>query len=79
MSRKVKPKEKVAGISAMLVLVMIIALFVVFLDMIPDVLVFIQDELKVDEFFSKILLFIALLAGIIGFSLLSMMNMSKRK
>jgi len=74
-----KPSEQIAGIMGILAIIFIIALFVLFLDMIPDVLEWIQTALAVDEFGSKIVLFVGLIATIIGFSFLGLRNIPKKR
>lgn len=79
MTKKQERDQKIAGISGILVLVFVLALFVLFLDMLDNMLEYLQTEMSVDEFGSKILLFLGLLLGIIGFSWISMQYMPKKK
>lgn len=68
-----------AGIFGVLTIVFIVAVFVVFLNMIPNVEEWIQTTFATDEFGSQILLFIGLIAGIGIFSWLGMMYMPKKR
>lgn len=79
MVNKRKPNEMMAGIFGVIVLVFIIGLFVVFLNMIPNVQDWIVDFLQVDEFMAQVVFFVALLAGILGFTYLGYMYMPKKK
>ena len=79
MVNKRKADERMAGIFGVIVLVFIIGLFVVFLNMIPNIQDFIADFLQVEEFMAQVVFFIALLAGIMGFSYLWYLYMPKRK
>jgi hypothetical protein len=79
MGNKRKPNEMMAGVFGIVVLIFIIGLFVVFLNMIPNVQDFIRDFLQVDEFMAQVVFFIALLVGIMGFSYLGYLYMPKRK
>ena len=79
MVNKRKADERMAGIFGVIVLVFIIGLFVVFLNMIPNIQDFIADFLQVEEFMAQVVFFIALLAGIMGFSYLGYLYMPKRK
>lgn len=79
MVNKRKPNERMAGVFGIIVLVFIIGLFVVFLNMIPNIQDWIVDFLQVDEFMAQVVFFIALLAGILGFSYLGYMYMPKKR
>lgn len=79
MSKNKDKDERIAGIFGILVLVFIVALFVVFMSMIPNILTWIEETLSIDEFASQIIFFIALMLGITGFSYIGWMYMPKRK
>jgi len=64
MVTKKQRDKQIAGVIGAVVLVMLIALFIVGLGMIPDILLFIQSLLGVDEFGSEIIMFIGLIIGI---------------
>lgn len=79
MVNRKRKSEQIAGFFGIMVLVFLVALFIVFLEMIPDVLTFIQTTLGVDEFFSKVVLFIGLLVGIFGFSWIGYQYMPRKR
>ena len=64
MTNKKKKDKQMAGLIGAVVLIMLVALFIVGLSMLPDVLLFIQSVLGVDEFASEFILFIGLFIGI---------------
>lgn len=74
-----RKSEQMAGFFGIMVVIMMIGLFIVFLSMIPDMLEWIQTTLGIDEFFSKVLLFIGLLIGIFAFSYGSYQYMPRKR
>lgn len=64
MTKRAKKDKQMAGLIGAVVLIMLIALFIVGLSMLPDILLFIQSVLGVDEFASEFILFIGLFIGI---------------
>jgi hypothetical protein len=78
MKNKRKSNEMMAGVFGIIVLIFIIGLFVVFLNMIPNIQDFIVEFLQVDEFMAQVVFFIALLMGILGFSYLAYLYAPKR-
>jgi len=74
-----KKKELVSGMSGIIVLVFVVLLFILSIGMIDNVLTWISETFTLDAFGAQLTLFFALILGIGFFSILSWMNMPKRK
>ena len=75
-----KDKEmRMAGVLGVIVLVMIVALFIVGMSMIPDILLFVQTALSIDEFGSEVITFILLAVGIGVLSWISLIKYDRSR